>query len=81
MSVVRTMGKFTPVTTCFAIRDGVKNRSVIDAQVVVGTPGTILNLIDRKLLKIADICILAVDEADNMLDSQSLMHVTVRIKK
>jgi len=38
------------------------------AQVVVGTPGRIIDMIDRRLLKLQHVRILVLDEADRMLD-------------
>ena len=43
-----------------ALRDG--------AQVVVGTPGRVIDLIDKGILKLADIHYVVLDEADRMLD-------------
>jgi len=38
------------------------------AQVVVGTPGRILDMIDRRILRLQHVKILVLDEADRMLD-------------
>lgn len=38
------------------------------AQIVIGTPGRIIDLITRKLLKLSDIKVVVLDEADRMLD-------------
>lgn len=38
------------------------------AQLVVGTPGRVLDLIGRGVLKLSNICVLVLDEADRMLD-------------
>ncbi len=39
-----------------------------DAHVIVATPGRLQDLVDRRLLSIADVSILILDEADRMLD-------------
>lgn len=45
---------------------GIKNLKE-GLHVVVGTPGRILNLLDKKLLKISSLKLLILDEADNLL--------------
>ncbi|KAG9014895.1 RNA helicase required for poly(A+) mRNA export [Tulasnella sp. JGI-2019a] len=81
MSVVTTMGAFTPVTTAFAIQDANARGASIDAHIVVGTPGTMVNLLQKKQIKAQNIKIFVVDEADNMLDLQGLGEQTIRARK
>jgi ATP-dependent RNA helicase DDX19/DBP5 len=40
MDVVREMGKYTNVSTAFAIKDSVERGANVEAQVIIGTPGT-----------------------------------------
>ncbi|KAG9047962.1 RNA helicase required for poly(A+) mRNA export [Tulasnella sp. UAMH 9824] len=80
MSVVTTMGAFTPVTTAFAIKESVEKGAKVDAQIVVGTPGTLTDLLRRKAIESREIKIFVVDEADNMLDQQGLGDQTLRVK-
>lgn len=80
--IVRTMGQFTPVQTFLGVKDSFdKHSPPLTAQVIVGTPGTILDLIVKKKLDPRDIRVLVLDEADNMLDQQSLGEQTLRVKK
>jgi len=81
MDVVREMGKFTPVTTAFAIAESVGRGEKIAAQVVVGTPGTIVSLARRGGLSLKEVKIFVLDEADNMLDQQGLGDQSIRVKK
>lgn len=81
MSVITTMGAFTPVTTAFAIKESVEKGAKVDAQIVVGTPGTLTDLLRRKAIESREIKIFVVDEADNMLDQQGLGDQTLRVKK
>lgn len=81
MSVITTMGAFTPVTTAFAIKDATTRGTRVNAHVVVGTPGTMVDMIRRKDLDTKDVRIFVVDEADNMLDQQGLGDQTLRVKK
>ncbi|KAI0264367.1 DEAD-domain-containing protein [Gloeopeniophorella convolvens] len=81
MSVVAAMGKFTPVQTEYAIKDhlprGVTN---ITAHVIVGTPGTMTELIRRRVIDVTDVKVFVLDEADNMLDKDGLGDQTLRVK-
>lgn len=81
MQVITTMGKFTPVTTAFAIRDSVERGAVVKQHIVVGTPGTLTDLVRKGALNTKNIKIFVVDEADNMLDQQGLGDQTLRVKK
>ncbi|KAI0270931.1 DEAD-domain-containing protein [Russula aff. rugulosa BPL654] len=81
MSVIAAMGKFTSVQTEYAIKDhlprGVSN---ITAHVVVGTPGTMTDLIRRRVIDVSDVKVFVLDEADNMLDKDGLGDQTLRVK-
>ncbi|KAI0312782.1 DEAD-domain-containing protein [Amylostereum chailletii] len=81
MSVVAAMGKFTPVQTEYAIKDYVpKSATSITAQIVVGTPGTMIDLIRRKIVDVSEVKVFVLDEADNMLDMDGLGDQTLRVK-
>ncbi|KAJ3079760.1 RNA helicase required for poly(A+) mRNA export, partial [Physocladia obscura] len=82
MDVVREMGKFTAVTTAFAIKDVDIPRGVkLDAQLVVGTPGTVVEFAKKGILNFSHCKIFVLDEADNMLDFQGLGDQSIRIRK
>jgi ATP-dependent RNA helicase DDX19/DBP5 len=82
MSVVVAMGKFTPVQTEYAIKDHLpKGSSSITAHIVVGTPGTMTDLLRRKVIDSASVKVFVLDEADNMLDQDGLGDQTLRVKK
>jgi ATP-dependent RNA helicase DDX19/DBP5 len=80
MSVVQTMGQFTQIKTQFAIPNMVARGQKIDAQIVVGTPGTVLTLIQKKQLPVGGVKVFVLDEADNMLDQQGLGEQCIRVK-
>lgn len=67
------MGKYTGISSECAVpmdrRDSipVMKRAPIMAQVVIGTPGTMKNLITYKKLGVTKLKILVFDEADQML--------------
>ncbi|THH29993.1 hypothetical protein EUX98_g4186 [Antrodiella citrinella] len=81
MSVVVAMGKFTSVQTEYAIKDNLpKNATNVTAQIVVGTPGTMTDLIRRKVVDVSEVKVFVLDEADNMLDQDGLGEQTLRVK-
>lgn len=82
MSVVVAMGKFTPVQTEYAIKDNLpKGASRITAHIVVGTPGTMTDLMRKKVIDVSEVKVFVLDEADNMLDQDGLGDQTLRVKK
>lgn len=82
MSVVVAMGKFTPVQTEFAIRDGLpKGATRITAHIVVGTPGTMIDLVRKKVIDMEHVKVLVLDEADTMVGQDGMGDQTLRIKK
>lgn len=81
MDVVKEMGKYTPVTTAFAIKDSVPRGQKVNAHVIIGTPGTVTELIKRRSLDVTNVRIFVMDEADNMLDQQGLGDQSIRVKK
>ncbi|KAF9443617.1 DEAD-domain-containing protein [Macrolepiota fuliginosa MF-IS2] len=81
MSVVVQMGKFTSVQTEYAIKDNLpRDATSISAQIIVGTPGTMTDLIRRKVIDVSNIKVFVLDEADNMLDQDGLGDQTLRVK-
>lgn len=82
MSVVIAMGKFTSVQTEYAIKENLpRNATRITAQIIVGTPGTMIDLLRRKVIDASDVRVFVLDEADNMLDQDGLGDQTLRVKK
>jgi ATP-dependent RNA helicase DDX19/DBP5 len=82
MAVVVSMGKHTPVTTEYAIKDNLPpGVTKITAHIVVGTPGTMANLLRRKIIDSTHVKVFVLDEADNMLDQDGLGDQTLRVKK
>lgn len=82
MSVVTAMGKFTTVQTEYAVKDHLpKSVGSVPAQIIIGTPGTMIDLIRRKVVDVSEIKVFVLDEADNMLDKDGLGDQTLRVKK
>ncbi|BFZ58050.1 RNA helicase required for poly(A+) mRNA export [Savitreella phatthalungensis] len=80
MDVVVEMGKYTQVKTAMALKDTIERGAKIDAHIVVGTPGTVMDIVKRGSLSTKDIQVLVLDEADNMLDKQGLGSQSLKIK-
>jgi len=79
--VVQIMGQFMEdLQTYQAIPDPTMRGKDINAHVVVGTPGTVTDLIKRRQIKPQNIKVLVLDEADNMLDQQGLGDQCKRVK-
>lgn len=81
MDVVKEMGKFTPVTTTYALKDSIPRGQKVNAHIVVGTPGTVMDLIRRRQLDTTHVRVFILDEADNMIDQQGLGDHSLRVKQ
>lgn len=81
LDVVETMGKYTGITTQLIVPNVVERNAKVNANILVGTPGTVLDFIRRKQIDISNVKVFVLDEADNMLDQQGLGDQCVRIKK
>lgn len=81
-SVINSIGQFCEGLQVAAAIPGVIGRgSAVQANVVVGTPGTVMDLMRRRQLDPATLKVLVIDEADNMLDQQGLGEQCVRVKE
>lgn len=81
MEVITTMGKFSSITTQLVVPELVPRGQAVHAQIIVGTPGLVNDLVNRRLINISNIKVFVLDEADNMLDAQNLGDQCVRLKK
>lgn len=81
MDVVQAMSKFTNITTKLVVKDSLQRNEPVQAQIIVGTPGTVADVIKRRLLPVQAVKIFVLDEADNMLDQDGLGDQSIRIKK
>ena len=83
IGVVQTMGAFLDgLSVKAAIPVDAANRGQrIEGSIVVGTPGTTMDMIKRRLLDPSHIKVLVLDEADNMLDQQGLGEQCTRVKR
>ncbi|KAK4557006.1 RNA helicase required for poly(A+) mRNA export [Recurvomyces mirabilis] len=63
-----------------AVPQSVPRGAQLEGQVVVGTPGTTMDMIKRRQLDVRSIKVLTLDEADNMLDLQGMGDQCQRVK-
>ncbi|CAO3589999.1 unnamed protein product [Absidia cylindrospora] len=80
MDVVEQMSKFTGITSQLVVKDSYRRNQNINAQVIIGTPGSVMEVIRRKMVMNNNINIFVLDEADNMLDQDGLGDQTLRIQ-
>ncbi|KAL8673978.1 MAG: hypothetical protein Q9168_001621 [Polycauliona sp. 1 TL-2023] len=81
--VIHVMGRYVEgLQIASSIPADRENRGkMLDGQIIVGTPGTTMDLIKKRLINPAGIKVLVLDEADNMLDQQGLGDQCLRVKK
>ena len=81
VGVVQTMGQFLKgLSVVQAIPDPSRRGQRLEGQIAVGTPGTVMDLIRRRLMDPSGIKVLVLDEADNMLDQTGLGDQCTRVK-
>ena len=84
LGVIQIMGSFVEgLTSGVAIPTEAANRTRdgLRVQIIVGTPGTTMDMIKRRQLMADKIKVLVLDEADNMLDQQGLGDQCIRVKQ
>ncbi|KAI1331721.1 P-loop containing nucleoside triphosphate hydrolase protein [Xylariaceae sp. FL0255] len=71
--VIKSIGQFiTNLGVAAAIPGSIPRDGQVDKAVVVGTPGTVMDLIRRRQFNTQELMTLVIDEADNMLDQQGM---------
>ncbi|KAG0223648.1 RNA helicase required for poly(A+) mRNA export [Actinomortierella wolfii] len=78
--VIQEMGKYTKVKVFQAIKDEAMP-SKVTAHVIVGTPGTVSDMIKRRYMDARNVRLFILDEADNMLDQQGLGDQSLTLKR
>jgi ATP-dependent RNA helicase DDX19/DBP5 len=80
-AVIEHMGKLLEgLVVVTAVPSEAKRPPRLEASVIVGTPGTVQDLIKKRILQPQRIKVLVLDEADNMLDQQGLGDQCIRVK-
>ena len=83
LGVIQVMGQFmNGLEVDAAIPVDLANRKrMLTAPIIVGTPGTVMDLIRRRQLSPQNMRVLVLDEADNMLDQQGLGDQCHRVRQ
>jgi ATP-dependent RNA helicase DDX19/DBP5 len=82
VGVIKVMGSFVEglVVDAAVPQDVAARNRRVEASVVVGTPGTVQDMIRKRNMDVRQLKILVLDEADNMLDQQGLGDQCIRVK-
>ncbi|KAL4951487.1 ATP-dependent RNA helicase dbp5 [Aspergillus filifer] len=82
VGVIQVMGQFLDgLNIGTAVPADTNARSIkMEAAVVVGTPGTVMDMIKKRVMVAAKLKVVVLDEADNMLDQQGLGDQCIRVK-
>ncbi|KAI8873161.1 P-loop containing nucleoside triphosphate hydrolase protein, partial [Ramicandelaber brevisporus] len=78
--VCRIMGKYTPVKTVLAVAGNEYQSGRVEGHIVIGTPGSVRGLLEKKKINPNRVRLLVLDEADNLLDKQSLGDQSIMIR-
>ncbi|OKL63361.1 ATP-dependent RNA helicase dbp5 [Talaromyces atroroseus] len=79
--VISEMGRFVEnLSVGMAVPTEGKRPARLEHAVVCGTPGTVMDLIKKRVLIVNKLKVLVLDEADNMLDQQGLGDQCIRVK-
>ncbi|KAK4104095.1 DEAD-domain-containing protein [Parathielavia hyrcaniae] len=79
--VIQQIGQFCEnLIVNAAIPGSISRETGVKASVVVGTPGTVMDLVRRRQFDVSQLKVLVIDEADNMLDQQGLGDQCIRVK-
>ena len=80
--VINAIGRFIePLKVAAAIPGALPRDQPVRSAVIVGTPGTVQDIIRRRQLDVSQLKVLVLDEADNMLDQQGMGDQCLRVKK
>ena len=82
IGVIQVMGMFVEgleVSAAIPVEKELRARK-LEGQVIVGTPGTTMDLMKRRQLDPSQMKVLVLDEADNMLDQQGMGEQCIRVK-
>ncbi|AOW06229.1 YALI0E31427p [Yarrowia lipolytica CLIB122] len=80
LDVVDEMKKFTDITTHLIVPESTERGQKVTSQILVGTPGSVAGLLQKKQIDAKHVKVFVLDEADNMVDS-SMGSTCARIKK
>ncbi|KAI8883223.1 DEAD-domain-containing protein [Backusella circina FSU 941] len=80
MQVISSMAKFTKISIGLVVKDAAIKHQKMTEQIIIGTPGSVMDCMRRNNINTSNISIFVLDEADNMLDQDGLGDQSIRIK-
>lgn len=82
VGVIQVMGEFLDglIIGTAVPADTATRPTKMDCSIVVGTPGTVQDMIRKRIMNPSQVRVLVLDEADNMLDQQGLGDQCIRVK-
>lgn len=81
--VVKLMGTFVEglIVEAAIPTEASQRARKVEASIVVGTPGTVMDMIRKRTMDARNFKVLVLDEADNMLDQQGMGDQCIRVKQ
>lgn len=82
--VIAQMCQYTTCKVGLAIKEAQADEAIhkgVVKHVIVGTPGTMFDLLKKTVINPRHIKVFVLDEADNMLEKGSMADQTMRVKK
>ena len=82
IGVLQNIGEFVPnlkISAAIPMDAGMR-ATQLDGQIVVGTPGSVSDMIKKRIFNASQVKTLVLDEADNMLDQAGLGEQCMRVK-
>ncbi|KAK3845382.1 MAG: P-loop containing nucleoside triphosphate hydrolase protein, partial [Linnemannia gamsii] len=81
VDVMKELARYTNATIATAVLQIDRQYSNVNGHVVIGTPGTVDRLIKTRKMNVSKVAILVLDEADSMVNMQSLGQICDQIRK
>jgi ATP-dependent RNA helicase DDX19/DBP5 len=81
MDVIAKMAKFTKISIGLVVKDAAIKHQKMTEQIIIGTPGSVMDCMRRNNINTSTLKIFVLDEADNMLDQDGLGDQSIRIKR
>ncbi|KAJ1503222.1 RNA helicase required for poly(A+) mRNA export [Coelomomyces lativittatus] len=81
--VLKKMSVHTDLKIGLAVKEDnpMQRRDKINDHILIGTPGTLMDLARKKIINLSNVKVLVFDEADAILDSQNLMEQAQKVRK
>ncbi|KAM0681303.1 RNA helicase [Glugoides intestinalis] len=78
-AIVRKLAAFGNLNVCAALSDF--NKSTITEEIIVGTPGKVVSLVNNSIIVPETLKIIIFDEADDLISNQAFTAITIKLLK